>query len=104
MGFPGGSVVKESACHCRSHEFDPWSRKIPRVTEQLRPCSITIEPMLWNLGATTTGPTYIEPVFCSKRSHAMRRLHTAMKSSSHSLQLEKRPHSKEDPAQGKINK
>ena len=32
MGFPGGSVVKESACQCRRHrryQFDPWVRKIP---------------------------------------------------------------------------
>jgi len=30
MGFPGGSVVKESACQCRRHRFDPWVGKIPR--------------------------------------------------------------------------
>ena len=32
VGFPGGSVVKnlkESACHCRRCEFDPWVGKIP---------------------------------------------------------------------------
>ena len=23
--FPGGAVVKESACQCRGHGFDPWS-------------------------------------------------------------------------------
>ena len=31
-GFPGGAMVKESACQCRSckrHRFDPWVRKIP---------------------------------------------------------------------------
>ena len=28
-GFSGGSVVKESACECRRHRFDPWLRKIP---------------------------------------------------------------------------
>ena len=27
--FPGGSVVKEYACQCRSLGFDPWVRKIP---------------------------------------------------------------------------
>jgi len=26
-GFPD-SVVKESACQCRRHEFDPWAGKI----------------------------------------------------------------------------
>ena len=27
--FPGGSVVKEYACQCKSLGFDPWVRKIP---------------------------------------------------------------------------
>ena len=32
MGFPGGSVVKESTCQYRGHrrcQFDPWAGKIP---------------------------------------------------------------------------
>ena len=32
LGFPGGSVGKESACQCRRGKrcgFDPWVRKIP---------------------------------------------------------------------------
>ena len=32
MGFPGGSVVEESACQfrrCSRHRFDPWVRKMP---------------------------------------------------------------------------
>ena len=24
-GFPGGSVVKKSACQCRRLRFDPWA-------------------------------------------------------------------------------
>ena len=28
LDFPGGSSVKESACQCRRHRFDPWVRKI----------------------------------------------------------------------------
>jgi len=28
MGFPGGSLVKESAWNCRRHGFDPWVKKI----------------------------------------------------------------------------
>ena len=27
MGFPGGSVVKNSVCQCRRRGFDPWSRQ-----------------------------------------------------------------------------
>ena len=32
LGFPGGAVIKESACQCRGcrrHRFDPWVGKIP---------------------------------------------------------------------------
>ena len=28
-GFPGGFMVKESACQCRRLRFDPWVGKIP---------------------------------------------------------------------------
>ena len=28
-GFPGGADVKESACQCRRHRFDPWVGNIP---------------------------------------------------------------------------
>ena len=28
LGFPDVSVVKESACQCRRHRFEPWGRKI----------------------------------------------------------------------------
>ena len=38
MGFPGGSVVKESACQCRRHRFNTWIGKIPwRRKWQLSP-------------------------------------------------------------------
>ena len=47
MGFPGGSVVKESACQCRRHrryQFDPWVRKIPwRRKWQLTPAFLPRE-------------------------------------------------------------
>ena len=36
---------KESACQCRTHQFNPWCRKILHTAEQLSPCS-TIEPVL----------------------------------------------------------
>ena len=35
MDFPWWLSGKESACQCRGHGFDPWSRKIPRAVEQL---------------------------------------------------------------------
>ena len=43
-GFPGGSVIKKSACQCRRHGFDPWSGKIPHALEQLTPCASAVEP------------------------------------------------------------
>ena len=49
---------KESACQCRRHGYDPWSGKIPHVEGKLCPCTSTTEPVLWSLGAATTGPTY----------------------------------------------
>ena len=35
--FPGGPVVKNSPVNAGGHRFDPWSRKIPYATEQLKP-------------------------------------------------------------------
>ena len=51
-GFAGGSVVKTSTS--AEDRFDPWSGRIPHAAEQLSPCTTTIEPMIWSLGATTT--------------------------------------------------
>ena len=45
---------KESTCQFRGHGFDSWSRKIPHVPQQLRPCAVTTEPMLWSPRALTT--------------------------------------------------
>ena len=41
------------------HWFNPWSGKIPHAAEQLSPCTPTIEPVLWSLGATTSKPTHL---------------------------------------------
>ena len=46
MGFPGGLVVKNSACQCRTRGFDPWSRQIPgRRKWQPTPLSCLGNPM-----------------------------------------------------------
>ena len=42
---------KESASQCRRHGFDPWSRTVPRVVEQLSLRTTGIEPVLWRLEA-----------------------------------------------------
>ena len=68
---------KESACQCRRHGFDPWSRKILHVAEQLSPCPTTIEPVLKSSRTTTPEttchncwcPSTLEPLIHSQRSH-----------------------------------
>ena len=45
MGLPWKYSDKESACQCRGHGFDPWSRKIPHALGQLSPCSTTTEAL-----------------------------------------------------------
>ena len=56
QGLPWWLNGKESAYQCRRHGFDPWSRKIPHVMEQLSPCNTTTESVLQSPGTTTTGP------------------------------------------------
>ena len=43
----GGTVDKNLPANTdRGHGFDPWSGKIPRVSEQLSLCSVTVESLL----------------------------------------------------------
>ena len=42
-GLPWWFSDLESACQCRGHGFEPWSRKIPHAAEQLSPCATTTE-------------------------------------------------------------
>ena len=51
QGLPWWLSGKESACQCRRHSYDPWSRKIPHAAEQLSLWAITTEPVLQSLGA-----------------------------------------------------
>ena len=44
LDFPGGPEVKNPPVQHRGQRFDPWSRKMPQVTEQLRPCAPITEP------------------------------------------------------------
>ena len=86
-GIPWWLRGKESACQCRRHGFDPWSRKIPHVLEQLSPCTTTTElwhnqahvPQLLSLHSRAPTTTYcmflttealtLESVPCNKKSH-----------------------------------
>ena len=57
LGLPWWHSGWESACQCRGHGFEPWSRRIPHAAEQLGP---------W---ATITEPARLEPVLRNKRGH-----------------------------------
>ena len=43
--FPGGTVDKNPPANA-GDSFDPWSRKIPHITEQLSPWITPTEPKL----------------------------------------------------------
>ena len=44
-------------------------------------------------------PAHLEPMLCNWKSHQIEKLHTAMKTRPHSLQLKRSLHSSEDPEQ-----
>ena len=56
---------------------------------------------VFGLRAATTEPVRLEPVLCNRKATAVRSPSTTTKSSLHSLQLEKSPHSNKDPTQPK---
>ena len=88
--FPGGSVVKKSACQCRRPGFNPWPGKIPRAMEQLSPCA----PLSLCPGARAL----------RQEKPPQWEAHTPqLESSPRSPQLEESLCSKEAPAQPKIN-
>ena len=72
----------ESACQCRRHEFNHWSRKISHAAEQLSLCTTTTEPVLLSPGTTTTEPMChnywslctLESMIHKKRSHCNEKL------------------------------
>ena len=64
-GLPWWLSGKESACQCRRHRFNPWSRKIPRAGGQHMPICHNYWghlPTFWSLCT-------LEPVRRNKRSH-----------------------------------
>ena len=73
----------ESACWCRGHSFNPWSRKISHAKGQLSLCAATTEPMCHNCWS----PCTLEPMLHNKRSH--HDAHVPQEKSPHLLQLEK---------------
>ena len=91
-GFPGGSVVK-NACQCRRRrcQKDPTCC---RATKSMRHSywAWALEPENHNYWS----PHTLEPMLCKQEK--------PQSENSTQLQLEKRLHSNEDPAQPKINK
>ena len=101
-GFPGGSVVKNPPANAGDMRWIPGSREIPHATEQLSPCTTTIEPVLQSPGIAATEA--LEPVLCDKRRYRNKKPASPLERSLHSPRLEKHLLSNKDPAQPKVNK
>ena len=111
QGLPWRFGGKESACSCRRHRFDPWSRKIPHASEQL---SHTYWAVLWSPRCRASGNLTTELLWCSYWSPHAESLGSTtreaatqegcplqLENSPCSAQVEKCLHSNEDPAQSK---
>ena len=107
-GLPWWLSGKESACQCRRHTFDPWSRRIPPAVEQQshnsRACALEPRNNTKPTCCNYWNPHTLEPCSATREATAVRSLCTATKSGSCSPQLEKSPRSSRDPAQPEINK
>ena len=87
---------KESACESRRCGFDSWSRKISHALEQPSLGSRAREPHLLQ-------PTCPRACAMQQEKPQQGEAHASQQSSPGLPQLEKDPHSNEDPAQPKIN-
>ena len=96
--LPWWLSAKEFACQHRRHGFDSCSRKIPHAKEQLSLCTTTTEPTCYRYWSPRARALQQEkPLEWEARV-------LQLESSPHSLQWEKNPPSKEDPAQPKIHR
>ena len=94
---------EESECQCKRHGSNHWSRKIPRVAEQLSPQLLSLCSRAWK-------PQLLKPM--CPRAHAQQQEKPPqweartpqLEHSSYMLQLEKSLCSNKDPAWPKINK
>ena len=93
-GFPGGSVVKKSACHCRRHRFDHWSggSHIP-WSSWAHMWATTIEPVLEPGSYNYWSQRALEPVLCSEKPPQWEARAQQTESSPRSLKLGKSSHS-----------
>ena len=76
MGLPWWYSGWTSTCQCRGRRFNPWSRKIPRATEQLSLCTTAHVLQLLKPACLDTCPT-------GKKK--------PLQGEAHALQLERRP-------------
>ena len=84
LGFPWWLSEEESACQYRGYRFNPWTKNIRHVLEQVSPRATTTKPTVLQ----PPKPACLEP--CSAReTAAMRYLCTTMKSTPSSAQLGK---------------
>ena len=51
MGLPWWLSGKESVYQCRRHRFESLDQEDPTCLGKLGPCTTTIPPVLWSLGA-----------------------------------------------------
>ena len=110
QGLPWWLSGKESACQCRRHKFNPWSRKISHAPGAAKSVchkfwACTLEPGSRNYRAHVLQPLKpSHPRACAPQQevHARRGPRTATSQQLSSRQLEKSPHGNEDPAQPKI--
>ena len=66
-GLPCWSSAWESACQCRGHRFNPWSRKIPHAIGAAKPVRHNYGS-LWSLALQ---PQMLRPM--CPRAHALQR-------------------------------
>ena len=110
-GLPWWLSGKESACECRTHGFNPWSKKIPHASEPLNLCPRTIESELESPGAANTDPTRrnywspltLEPRLLKRNNRNEKPTHYNERAAPLLSVTEESLCSDEDPAQPKLN-
>ena len=105
MGLPWQFSGKESACQCRRHRFDPWSRRIPQALGAAKPrhhnfWACGLEPGSHNHWS----PHALEPTLRNETPPQWEACALQLESSPCRLQLEKKPVQQWRPAQPIIDK
>ena len=104
--FPGGSVLKNPPANARDASSIPGPARSQRALEKLSSWATAAQPVLWSLGAATPeprccnnwSPSILDPVLGNEKPPQWEAHTLQPERSPGSLQLEKSPHSTEDPA------